>query len=254
MVGKAKLIFLGSAASLPSAEADSFYMAIVGPDGKFFLVDCGGSPLHKFLKVGLNPNLLEGLLLSHHHPDHLYGLPYLAQGLWLLGRKDSLPIWATCEGCEAIRKLMDAWDWSGLKGFAGVKCYPIELKERVKVLENEAFEITASPAEHLIPTLAFRIRSKLSGNAVVISGDTAPSESVVRLAEEAFILVHESTGAFPGHSSAYQAGEIARRSRVSLLILAHFNPQLAPEEIIKEASLAFGGPVKLASDGDAYEF
>ena len=121
-------------------------------------------------------------------------------------------------------------------------------------MENETFEITASPADHLVPTLAFRIRSKLSGNVVVFSGDTAPSEKVVRLAEGAFILVHESTGAFPGHSSAYQAGEIARRSRASLLILAHFNPQLPPEEMVKEASLAFSGPVRLASDGDSYEF
>ncbi|MCS7286524.1 MAG: MBL fold metallo-hydrolase [Anaerolineae bacterium] len=254
MSDRARIVFLGSAASLASAEADSFYMALVEPGGGIFLLDCGGSPIHKLLKAGLSPLFLQGILLSHHHPDHLYGLPYLIQGLWLMGRREPLPIWAMPEGCDAVRKLMEVWDWSAFRGFRGVECHPIEPREMAKVLESEAFEITASPVDHLIPSLAFRIRSKLSGKAVVCSGDTAPSEKVVRLAEKAFILVHESTGLFPGHSSAYQAGEIARKSQVSLLILAHFNPMMDPEELVEEAQRAFNGPVKLASDGDVYEF
>jgi len=250
----ARFVFLGSTASVPSAKADSFYMAVVKPDGRFFLLDCGGSPIHKLLKSGINPLLLEGILLSHHHPDHIYGLPYLVQGLWLLGRRSPIPIWALSEGCETARKLMEVWDWSIFKDFCGIECHPIEPSEMATVLEDDFFEIVASPVDHLIPTLAFRIRSKLSGKAVVCSGDTAPSEKVVRLAERAFILVHESTGDFPGHSSAYQAGEIARRSQVSSLILAHFNPWLDPEKILEEAQQAFGGPVRLAADGDVYEF
>lgn len=250
----ARFVFLGSAASVPSAEADSFYMAVVKPDSRFFLLDCGGSPIHKLLKLGLDPLLLEGILLSHHHPDHIYGLPYLVQGLWLLGRRSPIPIWALPEGCETAEKLMEVWDWSYFKDFCGIKYHPVEPLETAVILEDDVFEITASPVDHLIPTLAFRIRSKLSGKAVVCSGDTAPSERVVRLAEKAFILVHESTGNFPGHSSAYQAGEIARKSQVSLLILAHFNPWLDLEKTVKEAQEAFGGPVRLAADGDMYEF
>ncbi len=245
---------MGSAASLPSAKVDSCYMALVEPSGGSFLLDCGGSPLHRLMKFGLDPSQLQGVFLSHHHPDHLYGLPYLVQGLWLLGRREPLPIWALPEGCETVRKLMDAWDWSHFKDFPGVKCCSVEAKEMVLVFEDEFFEVRASPADHLIPTLAFRIRSKLSGRAVVYSGDTAPSEKVIRLAEGAFILVHESTGLYPGHSSAYQAGEVARKSGVSLLILAHFNPFIDPREIVEEARKAFGGPVKLAADGDVYEF
>ncbi len=251
---KARLVFLGSAASLASAAADSFYMALVEPDGSFFLLDCGGSPLHKLLKFGLEPSLLRGVLLSHHHPDHLYGLPYLVQGLWLLGRRKPLPIWALPEGCETVRKLMEAWDWSDFRDFCGVECLPVEAREMAEVFEDEFFEVVASPVDHLIPTLAFRVRSKVSGKAVVCSGDTAPSEKVVRLAEGASILVHESTGLYPGHSSAYQAGEVARKSGVALLILAHFNPFADPEEMLREAEKAFGGPVRLAADGDIYEF
>lgn len=254
MARDSRLIFLGSTASVPTAEFDSLYMAVESPTGSVLLIDCGGSPLHRLMKAGLNPLSVRGLLLSHHHPDHLYGLPYLVQGLWLMGRREPFPVWGPSQACEAVSRLIAVWDWGQLNGFKGVECHPIALEEGVLVVEDEDFEITSTPVRHLVPALAFRIRSKASGRAVVYSGDTEPCPSLERLAQGAYILIHDSTGLYRGHTSPRQAGEIARRSGVEKLILAHFSPNADPEEMLSRAREAFGGPVELARDGAVYRF
>jgi len=254
MAENSRLIFLGSTASVPTPELDSFYMAVEGAKGSVLLVDCGGSPLHRLMKAGIDPLSVRGLLLTHHHPDHLYGLPYLLQGLWLMGRREPFRIWGLPETCEAVSRLLEVWDWSQLGGFAGIECHFVAPEEGVLVLEDEDFEVIAAPVRHLVPTLAFRINSKTSRRGVVYSGDTEPCEGLERLARGAYILIQDSTGPYRGHSSPRQAGEIAHRSGVQKLILAHFNPNADPEEMLAQAREAFKGPVELARDGAIYNF
>lgn len=84
------------------------------------------------------------------------------------------------------------------------------------------------------------------GRKVVYSGDTAPCESVEELAENADVLVHDSTGGSEietrmndwGHSTARQAAEIAKKVGVKTLILTHISPRYGPEEAIKLAEEA----------------
>ncbi|MBM3150409.1 MAG: ribonuclease Z, partial [Chloroflexi bacterium] len=81
----ARLILLGSGAALPDASRDNTYMVIEGRESSI-LIDCAGSPLHKLQAVGVDLNTLEALIVTHHHPDHIYGVPALLLGLWLYGR------------------------------------------------------------------------------------------------------------------------------------------------------------------------
>lgn len=69
------------------------------------------------------------------------------------------------------------------------------------------------------------------GRSVVYTGDTAPSEDILRLAHGTDILIHEATTMKNleaeankwGHSSANQAAEIAREAFVGELLLTHFS-------------------------------
>jgi ribonuclease Z len=77
----------------------------------------------------------------------------------------------------------------------------------------------------------------------------------VALAQDADILVHEAAKNTLGHSSAAQAGEIARRAGVGRLVLIHYRP--TPKQYdrwLAEAAAAFGGPVELAQDFGEYVF
>ena len=88
-----------------------------------------------------------------------------------------------------------------------------------------------------------------SGKVFAYSGDTEPCEEVIRLAENADILVHEATGASWGHSDAAQAGEIATRAGAKDLYLIHYpNGMFKDEGLVIRAESTFAGKVGLAKD------
>jgi ribonuclease Z len=69
------------------------------------------------------------------------------------------------------------------------------------------------------------------------------------LSEGSDVLIHEATGESMGHSSARQAGEIARRAEVGSLYLIHYpTGKYAKGDLVAEARTTFPGVVALAKD------
>jgi len=75
------------------------------------------------------------------------------------------------------------------------------------------------------------------------------------LARDADVLIHEAAKETLGHSSAAQAGEVARRAGVGRLVLIHYRPASRQyDRWLEEAAAAFGGRVELAQDFGKYVF
>jgi ribonuclease Z len=89
------------------------------------------------------------------------------------------------------------------------------------------------------------------GRRIVITGDTAPVDTVRILSEDADVLVHEATfteeegarAADTLHSTARQAAEIARDARVRLLALTHVSPRYVGSDLAAEAQAVFAATV-----------
>jgi ribonuclease Z len=109
--------------------------------------------------------------------------------------------------------------------------------------------------KHIIPNIGLRIEFPGSRKVFAYSGDTEPAPQVVQLAQNADILVHESTGASLGHTDAVQAGKIAKSAGAGKLYLIHYaNGRFKDNGIVAKASQEFTGSVNLAEDFMEFEF
>jgi ribonuclease Z len=248
----ARLIILGSAATLPDAFHDNTYMVLEGRESSI-LIDCGGSPLHKLQVVGVDLDTLDSLIVTHHHPDHIYGVPILLLSLEFYGPRQPFHIFGPPRSMAALASIMDLLEWRDWHCTLPVAFHEVEMREGYKVLESPEFEITTAPVKHSIPTIAVKVMSKETGRSIVYSGDTEPCEALARLAQGVDILIHESTGDYRGHSTPAQAGAMAERCGVGKLVLIHF-PVLDSDlgAWRRAAEAEFNGPVELAEDFAVY--
>jgi ribonuclease Z len=249
-----ELIVLGTAASVPDAEHDTVALALRGP-GWAVLIDCGGSPLYKLARFGVQLEEFRAVVLTHRHADHVYGLPVLVQGLWLAGREAPLPIHGPAETLDIARRLLELFDLAERSGMPSLQWHPVPLREGRRVLEVGGVRITSAPVAHAgRDTLALRFDDVHTGQAIVYSADTEPCQALVRLAAGADLLLHEATGDYVGHSSPAQAAEVAREAGVARLALIHYPVHGMNLERWRAAAAEFPGPVSLARDGDVYAF
>ena len=100
------------------------------------------------------------------------------------------------------------------------------------------------------------------GRTVVYSGDTRPVPALVEAARGADLLVHEATfideekerAVETGHSTAREAGRVAREAGVRQLVLTHISPRYTRDapELLSEAQEEFP-EVMVARDGMVVE-
>ncbi len=248
----AELIVLGTAASVPDATHDTLALALRGP-GWAVLIDCGGSPLHKLARHGIDREDLRAVILTHYHADHLYGLPILVQGLWLSGREAPLPICGPQQALDRARAMLELYNLAAREDMFAIDWQAVPLRRRQRVLDVEGVAITASPGAHgQAHALALRLEDAATGRAIVYSSDTEPCEAVIDLAAGADLLLHEATGEGPGHSSPEQAAAVAREAGVARLALIHYPIPDTDLERWRARASGFGGEVFLAQDDDIY--
>jgi ribonuclease Z len=243
-----ELILLGSSNAVPSEKHENSHMVLSGTQ-RMVLIDCTGHPIIRLKQAGLDYRRLTDIILTHFHPDHVSGVAPFLMNLWLLGRTAPLDVYGLEHTLERVERMMDLFEWDTWPGFFPVSFHRLPQEELFPLLESEEFSIYSSPVQHIIPTIGLRFVSHASERSIAYSSDTAPCPEVVRLAQGCDVLIHEATGETFGHSSATQAGDIARQAGVGSLVLIHYQTLGNQTHRIEvEARRSFGGPVQLAED------
>lgn len=244
----AKLIFLGTSSAVPDQNHENTHFVLVGSQ-QVVLVDCVSNPVVRLGQAGVDHNSVTDIILTHFHPDHVSGVPLLLMDMWLLGREKSLNVYGLKPTLDSIKTLMGLYDWDHWPRFFPVNFIEVPDACQSPVLQGSDFKIVSSPVQHMIPTIGLRIEVIQDAHVVAYSCDTEPCEAVVHLAEGADLLIHEATGAGLGHSSAAQAGEIARQAEAGSLYLIHYPVvDFDPQPLTAEAAAKYPGSVKLAMD------
>jgi len=243
---------LGSSGAVPSAARDTTAL-VIRAGRTVCLIDVGGSPVQKLRRLAVDPVDLTAVVVTHTHPDHVYGLPALVQDLLILGRRPPLPVYCRVEHVRLIRTLLEMFDLVGSPGRLDVSIVGIEAREGIPVFETADLTLTASPNAHgPMPNLAVRAAS--GDRSLVYSSDTRPCAAVSTLARGATVLIHEATFARPDptqwHSTAREAGEVARQAAARRLLLAHvgYTHHDSLAALVADARATFGGPVAVVEE------
>jgi ribonuclease Z len=247
----ATLHLLGTGAALSSLDRTTTMLAVQNA-GSVVLVDCGGDVIQRLLAAGLDPGSIRALILTHEHPDHVSGFPLFMEKLWLAGKHARIPVRGPDPALETARRALAAFDTSRWQGMPEVEWGAVALEEGAEVWSDAEWRITAAPGRHSVPVIGLRFEARPDGGTVTYSADTAPSESIERLAQGTDILVHEATGDFPGHADVSAAAGVAARSRANRLVLVHLPPDIPVREV-ESAGRVFAD-LELGADGTRYEF
>lgn len=250
----ARLVLLGTGNAIANERQENTHLLLIGQE-RTVLLDTSANPIVRLRRLGVDPLSLTDLILTHFHPDHVSGVPLLLLDSWLLGRTAPLNIYGLAYTLERVEKMMELFDWGLWPNFFQVNFYRLPEIELTPVLECTEFSISASPVRHIIPNIGLRVDFQVAGQAFAYSGDTEPAQEVVGLAHGVELLIHEATGAEHGHSSAAQAGAIARQAEVGKLILIHYDTEGEDaKQLVEQAQATFPGPVELAQDFQTIEF
>ena len=275
------VFFAGTAGSVPTARR-GMPAVLVRRGGDRLLFDCGEGTQRQLVRSTGLPEL-DDVFVTHFHADHWLGLPGMLKTFDLRDRERPL----TVRGPRGLRELMKVmrivygrvrYDLSieevepgaELRG-DGYTLAAVGVEHRVPALawvmweDERPGEFDAAEAERLGVSPGPDFGRLQGGEAVsgvrpeqvvgparpgrklVVSGDTAPSESLATAAHGADLLVHEATfteeerqrAAETGHTTAAQAAAIARDADVRLLALVHVSTRYAGREIREEARAVF---------------
>jgi ribonuclease Z len=217
-----KLIFLGTAGSLITANKS--YPSILIDE--VLLLDCGEGTTQKLLKIN-SIESIETICITHLHNDHFLGLFSLLWYFWLSGRSIDLEIIGPPKTQETIENVLDLIN-TPKRMRSSFNINFIELKDSNEMQYfNRDYEISSIKVNHSILSYAYRIEK--NSKSICYSGDTAPSDNLVKLAKYCDLLIYEST--FPnkfkniaykyGHSTPYDLARLAIETNSKQVAMVH---------------------------------
>ncbi len=102
-----QLLFLGTSDGVSSPNR-AHASILLNMGNEVLLLDCGEPCSHTMVKHGTPADLIDAVLISHMHSDHVGGFPMVIQWLWLAGRVRKLPVYMPREGIQPFKRLLRA--------------------------------------------------------------------------------------------------------------------------------------------------
>jgi ribonuclease BN (tRNA processing enzyme) len=276
-VSASRLVLLGTGGGpTPKVTRSAPAFAVV-VDDVTYIVDCGNGVARQMAKASLPFRSLRAVFLTHHHSDHNADYGNLFLLLWAGGLGAPVDAYGPPPLARMTEQYLalNAYDIATRIADEGrpplaplIRAHEIDAPG--EVYRDERVRVTCALVKHppVVPSFAFRFDTP--DRAIVFSGDTAPCDSLIELAQGADVLVHEvmyepaldaicarldnatrlRQHLLDSHTTADQVGVVAREAKVKCLVLSHFVPaESVADELWREAAARnFGGKIVLGQD------
>ena len=275
-----EIVFLGTGFPLPTPDRQGPSLAVIA-NGKAYLVDAGVGLVRQANAAyisgveAMKPDGLGIAFITHLHSDHTLGLADLIFTPWIIGRTSPLELYGP-PGIKAMAdNILKAYEQDiririeGLEGAnkTGYKVNAHEIEPGV-VYQDANVKVTAFLVDHGSWQQAYGYRFDAAGKSIVISGDTRPSQGVIKACDGCDVLVHEVYSGNGGtsqkspeewskymaafHTSAEELGILATKARAKTLIMTHYVPRGTSDqtEMVNLVKKGFAGTLIVARDLD----
>jgi ribonuclease BN (tRNA processing enzyme) len=245
MAARTRLTVLGACGAWPEpGQACSGFL--VEHDGFRLVLDLGYATMPRLLTY-IDAAGVDAVFISHGHPDHCADLSPLLRARALQDDPvPPLPVYAPARALDAVLALdrpeMLAGSYREIPVAPGTG------------LEIGPFRVQTALLPHWVPNLGVRLSA--GGAALAYTGDSGPSDEVVRLAAVADLLIAESTypDPAPDDARAYLstpgvAGRQAAAAGVRQLLLTHLWPGADRSAFLTAASTGYPGALGVATPG-----
>jgi len=248
-----KITLLGTGGPKPDIERYGPSVLLqIGSD--YLLFDTGRGVVLQLARVGIMPESLHSIFVTHHHFDHISNLDDVVMSGWNNERKTGPAIFGPQGTGEIVETLLNKVYANDIEtrlaeGSKGVKSWE-DIRQTVQVKDVEpglvfqtnGWRVYANYVEHMHglgvspkkwKCLGYRVEAK--GKVIAISGDAVDCDGLQRLASGADVLVlccylaraeindpESERLARYTLACAPQVGKIAFRAGVSKLVLTHF--------------------------------
>lgn len=215
-------------------------------------LDCGSGTLGN-LQRHVSLRDLDGIVVSHSHPDHWLELPVVLNAL-------------RYGVDEPLRGLPVLWTGETAALFGSVvggdprpTLIPRIVDERSTASIGD-IELRFSRTDHPVETLA--VRAECEGRSIVYSADTGDGWRLASLGPDigrsidlavVEATLDEADAGAVQHLTAWQAGRQASEAGVASLLLTHLAPGSDADARRADAARAFAGPIAVAEIDATHE-
>ena len=242
------LVVLGSGTAVPRpgrAPAGLY----VEEAGVRLLLDAGPGSLSRLADAGGRLEDLDGVAITHLHPDHSADLLAVLFGLKNPDLVRERPL--TVLGPPGLHGLVEGFVAAYGRWVEDPPC-GVQLREWQASQELAGWRLDTLPVEHGGAAHGLRLTTP-AGLVLCYPGDTDECDAVVELARGADLLVldcsHPHRRKVEGHLSPTPCGRLAARAGVAALLLTHIYPGWDPETARPRVARHWDGPLHLAADG-----
>ena len=211
------------------------------------LLDLGQGSFPRLAKA-IEPSRLNGILISHLHPDHFIDLVALRHYLrYQFAPPRRVPVHAPKDLGTRIDAL------HGQPGFTAATLDVVTLREGP--LEIGGFAVEARRVTHTDDSYAFRVSGAAGGAGLVYSGDCGVAADLAPLIQPGdTLLVEVSFGPGPVPSGSLHldgpgVGAMAASRRPARVLLTHLQMGFDQAATIASVTGAYDGPVELVEPG-----
>jgi len=274
-----QMVLLGTGTPNVDPDRSGTSVAIV-VNGSSYIVDFGPGVVRRAAAAyragveALEVSNLKIAFVTHLHSDHTVGYPDLIFTPWVSGRKEPLEVYGPAGISAMTDHILKAYEEdisvriNGLEP-ANIEGYEVNVHEIEPgiIYEDQNVTVKAFLVKHGSLPQAFGYLFETPDRTIVISGDTAPSSSIIESCMGCDVLIHEvySQAGFDKltperqryhssfHTSSLELAEMAAEAKPGLLILYH---QLlwssTEEELLKEIRQIYHGKVVYGNDLEVY--